>query len=439
MTKVAIATPAKASDYGWNQQGLNGAKAAAATNGAKLHEVTNIGYNKTENVLRQLAQGGADFIIAHASGYDTIAARIAQQYNVPTITYDVPTNLKKGQVSYVTTSSQEGAYLAGILAAHTTKTHKVGIIISASDDNWYKMSGGFAAGFRSIDKTSKIFFATISPTGYDDAAGGKRVAQSIIAQGADVIFAMGDDASFGYLQAISTAKAGPQGLVHRRHRRHDADRQAARPALVGALELHRRLLAGDQGHQPGTYGTHGYNLTLENGGISLLHSKYIPASRVVADQRRRRKAIEAREDHDPGRAQRGAVQKLSSRHDAARRPRRPLGRARASGARTHAGRTSNGHTSKPTAAGAPIVEMVGITKRYPGVLANDDVSFTVSRGEVQCLLGENGAGKSTLIGILSGLVRPDAGTIRIDGRGWRSTRRARRSSSGSAPSTSTRR
>src|SRR5947209_12463583 len=63
----------------------------------------------------------------------------------------------------------------------------------------------------------------------------------------------------------------------------------------------------------------------------------------------------------------------------------------------------------------PIVELIGITKSYPGVLANDHVDLTLQRGEVHCLLGENGAGKSTLIGILSGLVRPDSGTIRIEG------------------------
>ena len=114
--------------------------------GAKFKAVTNIGYDKTDVVLRQLAKSGANFIIAHASGYDTVASRIAQQYKVPMMTYDVPTMLVKNYVSNITTPSQEGSYLAGILAAKMTKTHKVGIVISASDPNWYKMSGGFAAG-----------------------------------------------------------------------------------------------------------------------------------------------------------------------------------------------------------------------------------------------------------------------------------------------------
>ena len=159
-------------------------------------------------MLRQLAKGGASFIIAHASGYNTSAKKLAQQYKVPDDHLRRPDEADQELLSYITTSSQEGAYLAGILAARTTKTHKLGIIISAADPNWYKMSGGFAAGFRSVDKTSKIYFATVSPNGYDDAAGGKRVANSVIAQGADVLFTMGDDASFGYLQAIETAKPG---------------------------------------------------------------------------------------------------------------------------------------------------------------------------------------------------------------------------------------
>lgn len=64
---------------------------------------------------------------------------------------------------------------------------------------------------------------------------------------------------------------------------------------------------------------------------------------------------------------------------------------------------------------ASALELTEITKRFPGVLANDRVSLTVRAGEVHCLLGENGAGKSTLISILSGLIRPDAGGIRMDG------------------------
>src|SRR5205814_3690294 len=68
-----------------------------------------------------------------------------------------------------------------------------------------------------------------------------------------------------------------------------------------------------------------------------------------------------------------------------------------------------------TPTGAPAVELLGITKRFPGVLANDDVSLALRGGEVHCLLGENGAGKSTLISILSGMTRPDAGEIRVDG------------------------
>ena len=68
------------------------------------------------------------------------------------------------------------------------------------------------------------------------------------------------------------------------------------------------------------------------------------------------------------------------------------------------------------ATSAAAVELEGITKRFPGVVANKDIAFAVQRGTVHAIVGENGAGKSTLMKILYGVQRPDEGSIKVNGQ-----------------------
>ena len=71
-----------------------------------------------------------------------------------------------------------------------------------------------------------------------------------------------------------------------------------------------------------------------------------------------------------------------------------------------------------------LLTIEGLTKAYPGVVANDNVSFEIKEGEVHALLGENGAGKSTLVKMIYGLVKPDSGTMTLRGKPFTSKKKS---------------
>ena len=208
VTVIGIATPEKANDYSWNQQGVAGARNAAKAVGAKLQIADGVGYTNTESVLRQLTQHGANLVIAHAGGYATVARRLAQQLKVPILSTGLPGKGLRGVYGDYETHQEAVAYLAGVMAASMTKTGKLGSLRSAAGvPDFLRLAGGFIAGARSVNPKIQIFDAEIGPAGFADVAGGKRIARSQIAQGADILIGTGDGSTFGYLQAVETAKA----------------------------------------------------------------------------------------------------------------------------------------------------------------------------------------------------------------------------------------
>jgi simple sugar transport system substrate-binding protein len=291
VAQVGFAAPEKPTDYGWNQQGLIGAKKAAKATRSTVLDATGSGYDNVEPNLRRLAQRGADLIIAHASGYNEAGPTVAEEFDVPVVVWDSAEGSKPGLVANVLTKAQGGAYLAGVLAAQVSKTGTLGIVVSASDRNWFLQSGGYCQGARSVSKGVKFKYARIGQASYADAAGGRRVTRTVVAAGADVVFGMGDGSSFGMMQAVETAKA-PAGAtkvyfidVIGDKRRIDKKGVLLSSELWDFAPIYTRAI---REVNAGTFGKKTYVLDSKN-GISLLKTNKAPASawaKVAAAQRK---------------------------------------------------------------------------------------------------------------------------------------------------------
>ncbi len=205
MQSIASQSSLQASrtNQGWDQQGVDNLVEVGETLGIDVEVVENGGYDDITPILNDLAEDGADLIFCHGSGYQTVCPEFAQTSGVPVVVIENPGAVEENLISDIETQAQEASYLAGVVAGLETKSDTVAIVVSGEPPTWNYMTVGFAEGLYSVNPEATLIYQVIGEAAYDDAPNAKRVTESVIAAGADIVFGMGDGASFGMIQAIN--------------------------------------------------------------------------------------------------------------------------------------------------------------------------------------------------------------------------------------------
>jgi len=275
---IAVLTPEQGSDFGWNQQGVDAARAAGEATGTEVIVADGLGYGDVRAPMRELAAEGVDLIIAHASGYNTAGPEIAAETGVPVAIVDSPEALEPGLVADYTLSGHQGAWLAGQLAARMTTTGTVGIVVSGEPPSWNSQSAGFAQGVRAADPEVNVLYAVIGPAAYSDAAGGNRVTTSVIAAGADIIFGQGNGSSFGMIQAVETNPATDGSDVMFIDVIGDKSSLDTGHLLTSVVwDMTPVYTAMVEDLRNDEFGTKSYAITLADGSVSLLETPQVDA------------------------------------------------------------------------------------------------------------------------------------------------------------------
>lgn len=271
---VAIVAPEQGTDFGWNQQGVEGLEAAAKATGKEAIVAQGLGYGNIRPTLRELAEDGAQLIIAHASGYTTEAIEVAKEMGVHVV---VGADSEPPLIAKYELTAEKGAYLAGVLAAKTSKTGVIGIVVSSESPNWNAQSAGFAQGVKATNPGATLRYAIIGPAAYADVAGARRVTESVIASGADVIFGQGNGSSFGMIQAVETLKT-PAGdkvwFIDVIGDKSSIDKGHLLSSVIWDMTPVFTQMIKDV--EADTFGTNTYALTLEDGSQRLLKTPHIP-------------------------------------------------------------------------------------------------------------------------------------------------------------------
>jgi simple sugar transport system substrate-binding protein len=285
VTKVGLITPASRTNQGWDQQAADHIEAVVGALGIEGVVVENAGYDDIGPILRDLAADGAQLIVCHGSAYQTTCPEFAAAEEVPVSVVENPNAVVPGLVSDVETQAQEVAYLAGYLSGLLTRSGTVAIVVSDETPTWNYMTVGFAEGLKAAKPDATLVYSVIGVAAYDDSAGAKRVTETVLAAGADIVFGMGDGATFGMIEAVTAHNAdNPDSPATFIDVIGDKSASLSRDLLLTSVlfdyrgvfeEMIRDLDTGEFGKV--------YTMTVANGGVRLLDlPDYVPQD--VKDQ-----------------------------------------------------------------------------------------------------------------------------------------------------------
>ena len=289
--RVAIITPASRTNQAWDQQGVDNLVAVGKARGIQVDVAENAGYEDITPILQDMADDGAQMIVCHASGYQTVCPEFAHSSGVPVVVIENPDAVEDGLVADIETQAHEAAYLAGVLAGHETRTGTVAIVVTGEPPTWNYMTVGFAEGLKAANPQATLIYSVIGEAAYDDAPGARRSTEAVLAAGADIVFGMGDGASFGMIQAIREYNAGkpPDEQARFIDVIGDKSNSEARDFLLTSVLFdytgaYSRMI---DDLEAGTFGRV-YTMTLDNGGVRLLDYPIAvkPESRRAVEQAR---------------------------------------------------------------------------------------------------------------------------------------------------------
>ncbi len=271
VTKVAVITPASMTNLGWDQQAVDSMKAVGEKLGIEVLIQENAGYGDITPALKDLKDEGAQLIICHASGYQTVCPTFAQQEGVKVGVIENKDAVTPNLISDIETQAQEVAYLAAVAAGKLTKTGTVAVVVSAEPPTWNYMTVGFAEGLKATNANAKLLYFVIGEAAYDDAAGAKRVTEQALANGADIVFGMGDGASFGMIEAIREHnEANPDNKAWFidviGDKRKDYSDVLLTSVLFDYTGIYEQMI---KDIEAGTFGKV-YTMDVKNGGVRLL-------------------------------------------------------------------------------------------------------------------------------------------------------------------------